>query len=105
MVEAVMTSKFDILRRPIITEKSTYQSGSLNQYVFEVVGTATKAIVKDTVESLFDVDVLKVNIVNVPAKRARRLRSRRVLVRRSSYKKAIITLAPGQTISLFEGVR
>jgi large subunit ribosomal protein L23 len=61
--------------------------------------------VKDAVETLFDVDVLRVNIVNVPAKRTRRARSRRLLVRRSSYKKAVVTLAPEDTIEIFEGVK
>jgi large subunit ribosomal protein L23 len=54
---------------------------------------------------MFDVDVVRVNVVNVPAKRTRRVRSRQLKVRRSGYKKAIVTLAPGDTISLFEGVK
>lgn len=99
-----MTSIFDILRRPIITEKTSFQSGNLNQYVFEVDQKATKAQVKDAVETLFDVSVLKVNVMNAPAKRSRR-RNRRLLVRKSGYKKAIVTLAPGDTIDVFEGVR
>jgi len=100
-----MTSIYDILRRPIITEKSNYQAGDLNQYVFEVSMDATKQMVKDAVETVFDVDVARVNIINVPAKRSRRWRNRRVKVRRSAYKKAIITLEPGETIDVFEGVR
>jgi large subunit ribosomal protein L23 len=100
-----MTSIYDILRRPIITEKSNYQAGDLNQYVFEVNMDATKQMVKDAIETVFDVDVVRVNIINVPAKRSRRWRNRRVKVRRSAYKKAIITLEPGETIDVFEGVR
>ena len=100
-----MTSTYDILRRPIITEKSNYQAGDLNQYVFEVSMDATKQMVKDAIETVFDVDVARVNIINVPAKRSRRWRNRRVKVRRSAYKKAIITLEPGETIDVFEGVR
>ena len=100
-----MTSIYDVLRRPIITEKSNYQAGDLNQYVFEVSLDATKSMVKDAVETVFDVDVARVNIVNVPAKRSRRWRNRRVKVRRSAYKKAIITLEPGESIDVFEGVR
>ena len=100
-----MTSVFDVLRRPIITEKSNYQAGDLNQYVFEVSMDATKQMVKDAVETVFDVDVARVNIINVPAKRSRRWRNRRVKVRRSAYKKAIITLEPGDSIDVFEGVR
>ena len=100
-----MTTIYDILRRPIITEKTSFQSGKLNQYVFEVDRKATKAQVKEAVESLFDVTVLRVNLMNVAAKRSRRARSRRLLVRRSGYKKAIVTLAAGDTIDVFEGVR
>jgi large subunit ribosomal protein L23 len=100
-----MSTIHDILRRPIITEKSNYQAGELNKYVFEVSMDATKQMVKDAVETTFDVDVLRVNIVNVPAKRSRRWRNRRVKVRRSAYKKAIITLGPDERIDVFEGVR
>jgi large subunit ribosomal protein L23 len=101
----MMTSLYDILRRPIITEKSNYQAGDLNQYVFEVDIDATKKMIKDAVETVFDVEVSRVNIINVPAKRSRRWRNRRIKVRRSSYKKAIITLEPGESIDVFEGVR
>lgn len=100
-----MSTVHDILRRPIITEKSNYLAGDLNQYVFEVSQDATKHMVKDAVETLFDVDVLRVNIINVPAKRSRRWRNRRVMVRQSAYKKAIITLAPDERLDIFEGVR
>jgi large subunit ribosomal protein L23 len=102
-----MSTIYNVLRRPLITEKSNYQNDKLNQYVFEVAPDATKTLVKDAVETLFDgVLVERVNMINVPARRSRRARSRRVMVRRSSYKKAIITLAPdSKTISVFEGVR
>ena len=100
-----MTTIYDVLRRPIITEKSNYMNEKLHQYVFEVATDATKGLVKDAVETVFDVNVVDVNIVNVPAKRTRRARSRRLLVRRSSYKKAVVTLAPTDTIDLFEGVK
>jgi large subunit ribosomal protein L23 len=100
-----MSTLHDVLRRPIITEKSNYQAGELNQYVFEVSMNATKQMVKDAIETTFDVDVLRVNIINVPAKRSRRWRNRRVKVRRSAYKKAIITLGQDERIDVFEGVR
>jgi large subunit ribosomal protein L23 len=100
-----MTTIYDVLRRPIITEKSNYQAGKLNQYSFEVHLNATKAQVKEAVETLFNVKVSRVNIANAPSKRSRRARSRRVLVRSSSYKKAIVTLQPGETIDIFEGVK
>lgn len=100
-----MPTIYDVLRRPIITEKSNYQGGMLNQYVFEVHKQATKTQVKEAVETLFDVDVERVNVINVPPKRTRRARSRRLMVRRSGFKKAIVTLAEGNTIDVFEGVR
>lgn len=100
-----MTTIYDVLRRPIITEKTNYQAAALNQFVFEVDRKATKAMVKEAVEILFDVNVERVNVINVPAKRTRRARSRRLMVRRSGYKKAIVTLSPGESIDIFEGVK
>ncbi len=102
-----MITIYDVLRRPLVTEKSNFQNSELRQYVFEVANKSTKVMVKDAVETLFDgVKVQRVNMINVPAKRTRRARSRRVLVRRSGYKKAIVTLAPdSKTIPLFEGVK
>jgi large subunit ribosomal protein L23 len=100
-----MTTIYDVLRRPIITEKSNYQAGKLNQYVFEVDKGSTKSLVKEAVETLFNVKVERVNIINVPPKRSRRARSRRLLVRRSGFKKAIVTLGAGESIDIFEGVK
>jgi large subunit ribosomal protein L23 len=100
-----MTTIYEVLRRPIVTEKSNYMNEKLHQYIFEVATEANKTLIKDAVETIFDVDVLNVNIVNVPARRTRRIRSRRVMVRRGAYKKAIITLAPNDTIDIFEGVK
>ena len=100
-----MITIYDVLRRPLITEKSNYLVGDLNQYVFEVAPSANKAMIKDAVEALFDVDVVRVNVINVAPKRNRRWRNRRMMVRRSTYKKAIVTLAPGNRIPVFEGVR
>ncbi len=100
-----MTTIFNVLRRPLFTEKSNYMNSELHQYAFEVSSDATKTLVKDAVETLFDVDVLRVNVVNIPAKRSRRWRNRRLLVRRTGYKKAIVTLAAGDTIGIFEGVK
>jgi large subunit ribosomal protein L23 len=85
-----MTVIYDVLRRPIVTEKSNYLNSDLHQYVFEVAPDANKNMVKNAVETLFDVNVMRVNIVNVPARRTRRARSRRLLIRRGSYK-AIVT--------------
>ena len=100
-----MSTIYEVLRRPLITEKSSYMSADLQQYVFEVSRDATKTMVKDAIETIFDVTVVRVNVINVPAKRGRKWRNRRILTRRGSYKKAIVTLAPGDTIDVFEGVR
>jgi large subunit ribosomal protein L23 len=99
-----MSTIYDVLRRPLVTEKSSYQSGKLNQYSFVVADNATRKQVKDAIETLYDVTVEKVNIINTTAKRGRRLRSRRLLVRKPAYKKAIVTLAEGQTLEVFGGV-
>ena len=100
-----MTSIYDVLRRPILTEKSTHQYAKMNQNVLEVDLNDNKSIIKDAVETIFNVDVIRVNTMIMPAKRSRRALSRRVLVRKSAYKKAVVTLAPGDTIAVFEGVR
>jgi large subunit ribosomal protein L23 len=100
-----MITLHEVLRRPLITEKTNYMNSKLHQYVFEVASDATKVMVKDAVETIFDVKVLRVNVINMPAKHKKNLRSRRMTNRRSSFKKAVITLAPGDTIPVFEGVK
>ena len=100
-----MTTLYDVLRRPLVTEKSNFQSTKLNQYTFEVPVSVNKAQIKEAVESLFGVAVERVNVIILPAKRTRRARSRRLRVRRSAMKKAVVTLAEGQSIDVFEGVK
>jgi large subunit ribosomal protein L23 len=100
-----MTTLYDVLRRPLVTEKSSYQSGRLNQYSFVVADNATRTQVKDAIETLYDVSVVRVNIINTSAKRGRRIRSRQLLIRKAGYKKAIVTLAEGQTLEMFGGVQ
>ncbi|HET59465.1 MAG TPA: 50S ribosomal protein L23 [Chloroflexi bacterium] len=99
-----MSSIYDILRRPVVTEKTNYQAYNLNQYVFEVAIDATRSQIKDAVELLFDVEVLKVNINKMAGKRSRNMRTRQYRLRKSPYKKAIVTLAPEDRIPIFEGV-
>ncbi len=100
-----MTTIYDVLRRPLITEKSNYLNGALHQYVFEVSADANKRMIQEAIETLFEVKVLRVNVINMPTKRKRNMRSRRMVPRRSAYKKAIVTLAPDDTIAVFEGVK
>ena len=91
---------FEILRRPVITEKTTYLQEQ-GRYVFEVAQGATKHQIKQAVQQAFDVDVLKVNTMKVHGK-AKRYGPR--LARKRSWKKAVVSLAPGNTIAIFEGV-
>jgi large subunit ribosomal protein L23 len=87
------------LRRPLITEKSTFLQAE-GKYAFEVAKDANKILVKEAVEKAFKVDVLKVNIINMRGK-SRRLGRRELPPH--SWKKAIVTLKPGDSIQFFEG--
>lgn len=98
-----MSTIYEVLRRPLVTEKSNYQVG-IHQYVFEVATDATRTQVKEAVEQIFKVTVLRVNVINVAAKRARKTRSRRLVISRNGYKKAIVTLSPEDRLPIFEGV-
>jgi large subunit ribosomal protein L23 len=91
---------FQTLKRPVITEKSTLLQES-NKYVFEVVHGSNKPQIKEAVERAFAVTVLSVNIVP-EHKEIRRRGSGRSQVLKTP-KKAIVTLAQGDTIQLFEG--
>ncbi len=100
-----MTTVYDVLKRPVISEKSNFQNTKLNQIAFEVAPGSSKAMVKEAVEHLFNVKVVRVNVLNMPPKRTRSSQSRRMRLRRSGYRKALVTLAPGQTVDIFEGVK
>ena len=90
---------YDVIKRPVVTEKSTIQADDLNQYVFEVAGNANKIQIKEAVEVIFDVTVEKVRTMVQPAKRGRR--GRNWYVRHRQWKKAVVTLAEGNEIDLF----
>jgi len=100
-----MTTIYEVLRRQLVTEKSSYQKRRLNQYTFEVSEDVNRTMIKEAIESLYKVTVESVNILNAPAKRGRRAKSRRLLVRKPGFKKAVVTLASGQTLNMFEGVQ
>ena len=89
-----------VLRRPIVTEKSTGLQES-GRYVFEVDPGATKLQIRQVVEEAFDVKVRRVNTMVVKGKRKRF--GPRVTVGRT-WKKAVVTLAAGESITIFEGV-
>ena len=91
---------YEVLRRPLISEKNTALQAE-NKYAFEVAREANKHQIKQAVEKAFKVKVTAVNVMTVPGK-TRRIGRRQVLTQ--SWKKAIITLKPGDKIGLFEGV-
>jgi large subunit ribosomal protein L23 len=88
---------FYIVKRPIITEESTIQQQTRNQYVFQVDPRANKHQIRDAVEQMFQVRVLSVNTMNYLGKERRRGRT---VGRRPHWKKAIVTLRPGDAIDL-----
>ena len=90
---------YDVLRRPVVSEKTAVMTDEKNQYVFEVADEANKIQIKEAVEVIFEVDVVKVNTMIVPAKRGRR--GRNWYLRSKQWKKAVVTLAKDQTIELF----
>ncbi len=92
---------YDVLLRPLITEKSTI-GAEVGQYTFEVDMRANKMQIKDAVETAFKVTVYDVNVMVMPAKVTRR--GKREIVRHGKWKKAVVTLRPGDRIQLFEGV-
>lgn len=92
----------EILRRPLITEKTTDQADYNNQYSFEVDLRANKLMIKDAVETCFDVTVTKVRVINQSARIGRR--GRRLVIKKPAWKKAIVTLAEGDSIPWAEGV-
>jgi large subunit ribosomal protein L23 len=93
---------YQVLKRPILTEKSDYQRDE-NKYVFEVERRANKHQIKEAVETIFDVEVLSVNTMIMKPKR-RRL-GRKMIATRPAWKRAVVTLAPGERIQeFFEGV-
>ncbi len=91
---------YEVLRHPLITEKNTgLQAGG--KYAFEVAREANKPQIKQAVEKAFKVKVTAVNVLTAPGK-TRRVGRRQVLTH--SWKKAIVTLKPGDKIEFFEGV-
>ena len=91
---------YEVLRRPLVTEKNTVLQAQ-GKYAFEVAGEANKLQVKQAVEKAFKVTVTAVNMMTVPGK-MRRVGRRQILTQ--SWKKAIVTLKPGDKIEIFEGV-
>lgn len=92
---------YDVIVKPVVTEKSS-QAAEQNKVTFKISPTATKQDVKAAVESIFKVSVLKVNTINVEGK-VKKFRGRPG--QRSDFRKAIVTLAAGQTIDVAAGAK
>jgi large subunit ribosomal protein L23 len=91
---------YDIIRRPIITEKTNIQKELANQVTFEVDPRANRIEVQRAIEKIFNVKVARTRTMHVRGKVKRR---GRILGKRRNWKKAIVTLMPGQRIEFFEG--
>jgi large subunit ribosomal protein L23 len=92
---------YRIVKRALVTEKSTIERDQNNKYVFEVDRRANKIEVGKAIEKAFNVKVLEVRVMNVPGKKKR---VGKIIGEKSAWKKAIITLVPGSRIEIFEGV-
>jgi large subunit ribosomal protein L23 len=98
--ETIDLKHYDVVVKPIITEKSTL-IGEYNQLVFEVARTASKPEIKAAIEALFNV---KVTAVNTLVQKGKTKRWRGKPYRRSDLKKAVVTLAEGQSIDVTTGI-
>lgn len=96
-----MKEPHQIIKRPLITEKSTAQKEEANQIAFVVDAQANKIEIRQAVEKLFKVKVVKVNTMNMLGKKKR---WGRFMGKKPDWKKAIVTLREGDRIEFFEGV-
>ncbi len=92
---------YDIIKRPLITEKTNIQKEDYNQITFEVDRRANRVEIKRAIEKLFNVRVSNIRTIQVKGKKKQR---GRVIGKRKDWKKAIATLMPGERIDFFEGV-
>lgn len=94
-----------IIKKPVITEKMTAISEKLNRYAFIVDPRANKLEIKEAVEKLYNVHVTSVNTMNYEGKlKSRNTKSGVVFGRRDAAKKAIVTVAEGETIDFFSNI-
>ena len=93
-------SQYDIIKRPLVTEKSNIQKETANQLTFEVDRKANRIEIRRAVEQIFNVKVASVRTMQITGKVKRRGRT---LGKRRDWKKAIVTLRPGERIDFFEG--
>ena len=93
---------YEVIRRPVLTEKNTRLMEEENQYTFEVARDANKIQIREALELAFpDVEVVQVRTCIVPSKPRRR---RRTMGSSKPWKKAVVTLRPGDRIDIFEGI-
>jgi len=92
---------YKIIKKALITEKSTIAKDEANKYFFAVDRRANKIEISNAVEKLFKVKVIDVAVMNVPGKKKR---TGKILGEKPSWKKAVVTLAAGSRIEVFEGV-
>lgn len=92
---------YTILKRPLVTEKSTVEKDARNKLCFEVDRRANKIEIKEAVEKIFKVDVLDVATISMKGKVKRAGRHFTTL---PDWKKAIVTIKAGQRVEFFEGV-
>lgn len=92
---------YDIVKRPLDTEKTNRQKEEYNQFSFEVDRRANRIEIGNAVETLFNVKVDQVRTLQVKGKRKRR---GRILGKRKDWKKAVVKLMPGERIDFFDGV-
>jgi len=93
--------QYDIIRGPVVTEKTTLQKELHNQVTFKVDKRANRVEIKDAVEKNFNTKVKQIRTVQVKGKVKQR---GRIIGKKNDWKKAIVTLMPGQRIDFFEGV-
>lgn len=92
---------YDVIKRPVVTEKTSIQKEDANQITLEVDRRANRVQIRKAVESIFSVHVTGVRTMQVKGKVKQR---GRIVGKRRDWKKAIITLVPGERIDFFEGV-
>ncbi|HOJ51736.1 MAG TPA: 50S ribosomal protein L23 [Syntrophales bacterium] len=92
---------YDVIKKVLLTEKSTMAKDAMNKYTFAVDRRANKIDIARAVELLFKVKVMDVHTMNFEGKKKR---VGRIIGQRSNWKKAVVTLAEGSRIELYEGV-
>ncbi len=92
---------YQIIKKPLITEKGTKQKEQSNQFAFEVDRRANKILIQEAIERIFKVKVSSVRVMNIKGSERRVGRN---VGRTADWKKAIVRLAPGEKIEFFEGI-